>query len=306
MTLLVLDEKGYELAVSDGLLRCHHLAKGQKVIPWASISQLIIGKGVSLTSDVMLILAEKGIQLLFSGQKLNQQASLVPLSAPASDIKLRQYAVFSNPDIKNKLACHLVEIRVTRQRRALKKLHLPCPDDWLSFTQRIKNAESLMIIEAQLTNLYWQQWRHLFADLGFVGRARRPPVDPVNAILSLAATMEDSLYCKALLAQGLDVGLGVHHVTGYRRQSLIYDVKEITRADVEYWVAMLFLRRILCVDHFVTLEKQCRLNHQGQQVFYKQWHSFKYEHQKRVNRIARLVRKRIEKEARNEQATLVN
>ncbi|TKF38521.1 CRISPR-associated endonuclease Cas1 [Vibrio sp. F13] len=308
MTLLVLDEKGYELSLCDGLLRCFHPELGQKVVPYSSINQIIVGKGVTISSDVILLLAEKGISLLVNGHRLHQHASLVPLSAPASDIKLRQFFVTSNCTIKRGLAERLVRIRCLRQKYTLKMLGLRCSSVWDDLLDQLNDTSNLMIAEAHISRLYWKAWENVevFSELGFTGRVRRPPSDPINAILSLTSTLEDNLYCKALLSEGLDIGLGIHHVTGYRRQSLIYDVKEITRSEVELWVANLFLNRVLNNEHFVNDKNSCRLNKQGQQVFYRQWHRFCVEHRMQVNRVARLTRKQIDREYRNGKATMVD
>ncbi|PSW62158.1 hypothetical protein C0W54_07450 [Photobacterium kishitanii] len=65
---------------------------------------------------------------------------------------------------------------------------------------------------------------------------------PVNALVSLTSILEDPSYAKALLGQGLDIGLGIRHSTGYYHHSLLFDIKELTRSKLEYWVAGLFLR----------------------------------------------------------------
>lgn len=56
--------------------------------------------------------------------------------------------------------------------------------------------------------------------LGFNNRNRRPPLDPVNTILSLGYTLLQGIYEEAVYAVGFDPYLGVLHEVAYGRHSL--------------------------------------------------------------------------------------
>lgn len=297
MSLMILDEKDYNLSVRDGMLLCDHPQKGHKSLPWGALTQILIGRQVKLSSDVLLALAEHEIPVIFIDGKGQHPACLVGLRPPASDIRLRQYRVCDHAEVRDKLCRKLVSIKAQQQQWALQQLGLGLPTGWDKQVSVLVESENLMLQEARLSHLYWQQWSLKFGPFGFRGRNRRPPKDPLNALLSLASVMEDGLHCKALLAEGLDISLSVHHAVGYRRQSLICDTKELTRAWVEVWVAKLFLSAIMSAELFSVSEAGCRLTPEGQTIFYPAWHQFAANHEVRVKRIARIVRRTIAREA---------
>ncbi|WP_299791660.1 CRISPR-associated endonuclease Cas1 [uncultured Shewanella sp.] len=297
MSMMVLDEKDYALSVRDGMLSCEHPDKGRLSMPWGSLTLILIGRQVKLSSDVLLALARHEIQVLFIGDKGTDPASLMPMRPPGSDIRFRQYRVCYHSEASVRLSRKLVTLKTLQQSWVLHKLGLGLPPGWNNMVDTLKQADNLMLQEARLSHLYWQQWAGKFAYLGFHGRNRRPPKDPLNALISLASVMEDGLHGKALLAQGLDIGLGVHHATGYRRQSLICDTKELTRGRVEVWVAKLFLSATIDTSLFDISESGCRLTSAGQAIFYPAWHKFAATHEGRVKRVARIVRHTIEREA---------
>jgi CRISPR-associated protein Cas1 len=61
---------------------------------------------------------------------------------------------------------------------------------------------------------------------GFVKRVRRPPTDPVNAVISLLSTFLVSQVHSAVRKAGLDPFLGALHVPEYGRYSLVLDLME--------------------------------------------------------------------------------
>ncbi len=61
---------------------------------------------------------------------------------------------------------------------------------------------------------------------GFTGRLKRPPPDPVNALLSLGYVVLTKQVASLIAAVGLDVGVGVLHQPGYGKPTLALDLVE--------------------------------------------------------------------------------
>ena len=286
MSTLMLDAKAYQLSLQQGLLRCVHPEKGTRLLPWSGLSQIVVAKGVTLESDVLLKAAEYGVEVLLIGSRIKQLACVYPLNAPSSDFRLHQYAITNDASVKQKLATLLMLGRMQGQKKALTKLGLTPSTTWHQHAAQLTITDNLMLTEARMTASYWHQLAVLLSPFGFSHRQRQPPCDPVNALVSLTSTLEDPLYAKALLGQGFDIGLGIHHSTGYYRHSLLLDIKELTRSELEYWVAGLFLSGQITVAHFNDSEQGCRLTAAGQQLFYPLWFSFCRQHKKRVQKWA--------------------
>jgi len=95
-----------------------------------------------------------------------------------------------------------------------------------------KNAssiEKLLGIEGSAAEIYFSRLGHLLkGDQGFTfeNRNRRPPRDPVNAVLSyLYAVLSKDVFV-SLLAVGFDPYLGFYHQPRYGRPALALDMME--------------------------------------------------------------------------------
>src|SRR5690606_15240869 len=117
-------------------------------------------------------------------------------------------------------------------------------------------------------------WREqLPRELGFESRQRRPPRDPVNAVLSLSFTL---LYHEAIrqcLLHGLDPWLGLYHRLTPGRQSLACDLMEPLRPWIEAWVVDSFAQGLFDRRHFSVSAQGCLFGKAGRSVFYPQWYA---------------------------------
>jgi len=114
------------------------------------------------------------------------------------------------------------------------------------------DADTLRGIEGQAARLYFAAYRAAFDPAwGFVDRNRRPPRDPINALLSLGYTLLTQNMMTALEVVGLDPYLGYFHSEQYGRPALALDLVEEFRAPVvDSLTLWLTSRRILTPDDF--------------------------------------------------------
>ena len=74
-------------------------------------------------------------------------------------------------------------------------------------------------------------------DFSFLGRVRRPPTDPINALLSFGYTLLLNVVAGAVQVVGLDPHLGALHPPDGTRPSLALDLMEPLRPlGVDVWV----------------------------------------------------------------------
>ncbi|UKE84778.1 CRISPR-associated endonuclease Cas1 [Pectobacterium colocasium] len=291
MTTLVLDRSDYHLMLQQGLLHLSHPERETRLLPLGDLERIVMGAGITLNSDLLLKLAELGIELIVIGRY--RCAHLFNPQTPPNALRLMQYQLTSQEACRAQFVRRLIIARREGQNQVLRRLHAaplpPLPDD---------SARSLMLDEAHLSHHYWQAWRQALPESGFQGRQRQPPSDPINALLSLSSTLEDQALIRPLLAEGFDINLGLHHSTGYRRHSLLLDIKELTRATLEQHVLDLWQHRTLTAEHFDHHGNACRLTAQGQQIFYTDWFSWLAQRRRGLRRLARLCRRLLEREAR--------
>ena len=85
----------------------------------------------------------------------------------------------------------------------------------------------------------------------FEKRSRKPPLDPVNAVLSLLYTILTNKISGYLHASGLDPGIGSLHAISYGRESLACDlVEEFRTPIVDTLTCSLFNMGVLKKEHF--------------------------------------------------------
>lgn len=120
------------------------------------------------------------------------------------------------------------------------------------------------------------QGRELF---NFSGRTRRPPRDPVNAMLSFAYSLLARDCAAALSSVGLDPYVGFMHRDRPGRASLALDLMEEQRSvRADRFALTLINNRVIQPKHFLQKENgTCLLTDDGRKVFLQAWHERKQD-----------------------------
>ena len=145
--------------------------------------------------------------------------------------------------------------------------------------ERVLKAESVeeaVGIEGSCAQSYFSIFDKLITNervpFEFKVRSKRPPLDPVNALLSFLYTLAMSDYAAALETVGLDSYIGFCHTLRSGRVSLACDLVEETRCIVERLVLSLLNLQIIGEKDF---EKQISgavwLNDEGRKKVLTRW-----------------------------------
>jgi len=118
---------------------------------------------------------------------------------------------------------------------------------------RAENVEEIRGIEGFGSNIFFESFSLLIRnqEFSFKGRNRRPPRDPVNALLSFVYTLFTNEVVNAIQRTGLDPYLGALHEIVHGRPSLACDLVEEWRVHAERLVLTLINRRVLGSKDFV-------------------------------------------------------
>lgn len=144
--------------------------------------------------------------------------------------------------------------------------------------RRVQHANSIgetMGIEGNAANTYFSVFNELLRGSGFTfnGRVRRPPTDPVNALLSFAYTLITHECSSALQGIGLDPYVGLLHQDRPGRVSLALDLLEEFRAPwADRFILTLINRKQIQLNDFITeASGAVRLKDDARKVFLTAW-----------------------------------
>lgn len=287
MTTLYLDRKDLTITARKNHLELRD-GENPRTIPLHLIERVVIHHNARLDSQTLLVLSQQQVSLIVLGRK-GAVAHLLGDPHQRATTRLLQYRHFQNQAQREHLSRKTVEARVSGQYSILKQGQQDRPDLSLPLTQGVRQLQQqlkrVQQMDKQLFTLqqlrgveggaaanYFRSYAQLFApSLQFTARKRRPPPDPVNAILSLGYTLLHSDAVKAAWGAGLDPWVGYYHDTDYGRESLASDIIESHRHRVEALVWELFRQRILSQEQFGKQQGGAWLNKNGRKIFYQHW-----------------------------------
>ncbi len=145
------------------------------------------------------------------------------------------------------------------------------------------DVETIMGIEGAAAKAYFDVFNELILrnrdNFYFSGRSRRPPLDPVNAMLSFAYTLAGSQIASALETVGLDPCIGFLHQIRPGRKSLALDLLEELRAPlVDRFVISLINTGVVSKKDFSKKENGAiMMRDEGKRRFLDGWQKKKKE-----------------------------
>lgn len=237
-------------------------------VPVFKVDSVVVFGGVQVSTQAMALLLTSGVELAFMSMDGRLKGRLIPAESRNVILRLQQYERYHDLAFRLRVARAVVRGKLLNARALILRYLRNHPDAPLSdplgalenSLARIDSArdlDSLRGMEGQGTAAYFTAFaRMVTGELRFSGRSRRPPGDPVNALLSLGYSLLTHEMFGALAARGLDPYLGFYHDVRYGRPALALDLVEEFRAPVvDRMVLSLVNRRVLGPDDFEEREE---------------------------------------------------
>jgi CRISPR-associated protein Cas1 len=243
MSTLYLIEPGSRLEKEYGRLL---VTKDDEVllrVPISRVSQVVFVGRVGATTAALQALLNAEIPLLLVNRSGNLRGRLLGPTPANLPLRQEQYRRNDDPDFCLRLARQIASGKIRNQRTLALRLarrhaHID-PAFAVPLAEAFGRAAAaddlatLLGIEGQAARLYFGVYRQAFAgSWAFDRRTRRPPTDPVNALLSLGYTFLTQGAMTALEIVGLDPYLGYFHSETYGRPALALDLVEEFRAPI--------------------------------------------------------------------------
>ncbi len=245
MSILYLMEQNATVSKEGGRLLIKKEGVVSNTIHLFKLDQIVLFGNIFLTPAVIQHLLKEGIDTAFMTKRGRYLGRLQ--SALGKNIVLRreQFRKIEDQEFCLKTAKSIVKGKLTNLRTVLMRLNrtrenVELDDQILSIrnllpkVDEVESLDSLRGYEGRGTAVYFEGFSKGFLteDFKFPGRVRRPPTDPINAILSLGYMLLLNQVIEAVSLVGFDPFFGSLHSMDYGRPSLALDLMEEWRPTI--------------------------------------------------------------------------
>ena len=216
-----------------------------------------IGKFIPSNTRKSCLLLLKQVEIYNDYNKRMNMAKDI-LSSEIYNLKsnLKYYNRRYNHDIKEKIK--LIE-------KAEKEINL------------IKEHEKLLLCEARIKGIYYSCFNEILQNekFKFIKRSKRPPQDPINALISFGNTLLYNYIAKEIYKTKLDIRIAYLHSSNNRYESLNLDLADIFKPIIVDKIIFKLINKKIINDrlHFENINGGGYLTGEGKNIvineFYK-------------------------------------
>ena len=231
-------EQGAKVGIEKRVVQIKKNGKLLHKKPMREISHVSLYGGVQISTQARGRLVNEGIDIAtfsFGGWFATITHGMPKKNI---DLRVRQFAAAADPQLALAVARPIVAAKIANTRTLLRRKADDVDSAVLEELRRLsRSAEqvdslpSLLGIEGAAARAYFSRFASMIrradtSDFDFRHRNRRPPADPVNALLSFAYSCLARQLTSTLLTVGFDPMLGLYHQPKFGRPSLALDLAE--------------------------------------------------------------------------------
>jgi CRISPR-associated protein Cas1 len=251
--------------------------------PLRSLREVILLHSCTVESNALSALADANVPLLLLNGRGEYAATLWPGPIKNFYPRQAQFDAYRDPARRLEIARRIVATKLAAFRRIARERDDPY-DGTTEDTALLSatDLDAIRGVEGAATREHYARMSKWLrgGEFVFVERTKRPPRDPVNALLSLSYTLTMNTTLAAVNTVGLDPAFGFLHEDYYGRPSLACDLMESWRADAaERFVLRALNRKELRREHFdeSTPAEGVALNAEGRKEYFGRWFPFMHE-----------------------------
>lgn len=281
--ILVVQTAGAQVGQRSGEFTISVQGETVRKLPLHQTKAIYLYGAVQMTAQAVQSALEEEIDVAYFSPSGRFLGLLRGLPASGVDTRLGQYDRFRNPALCLRLARSAIHAKIHNQRVLLMRNGTP-PKAALNELVRLRAAlpraasiEEVTGIEGAAAAVYFAYFGSMLkGNEGWAfdsnSRNRRPPRDPVNAILSLAYSMLAKEIAGVCHTVGLDPFLGFMHQPRYGRAALALDLMEEFRPLTADSVAISLINRgEVGEGDFIRSASGTTLNDRGRRAFWESW-----------------------------------
>ncbi len=203
------------------------------------LDHLVLCGNISVSAQTVHLLCDAGIPIVHLSRGHWFHGITRGITLRNAYDRAAQFQAAARPERCLEFARAVVLAKATNQRTMLRRNATPRPDAALARMKRLlrdvagaSSVESLLGLEGALAAHYFEHFgrmlrpRDFDAEWDFASRNRRPPRDPVNALLSFGYALLAKECTVAIMSEGLDPWWGLFHQPRHGRPALALDLME--------------------------------------------------------------------------------
>lgn len=253
-------------------------------LPLATIESLAVLGGVQVSTQALTVFAEHEVPVAFMTSAGRLVAMMDPLGPTSAVVRTAQVRELGREERALELARGLTMAKISNQRTLLMRNHANLPtrvsadlQESLTAAGRAVTLDELRGHEGNAAAIYFRHFagmlkegvREIAARFDINGRQRRPPPDPINAVLSFGYSMLANECTAACRLASLEPTIGALHSTRPGRPALSLDLMEPFRPLIADSIAVsAFNRGELDEGHFLDTASGCALTDAGRKGFF--------------------------------------
>jgi CRISPR-associated endonuclease Cas1 subtype I-B len=253
-------------------------------IPQECTECLNLYSNITFSTSFFMFAAQNSLLLNFFDKNGEYQGAFIPYKLSAtSSLSVQQALVYADEgkrlwlakqfataaahNIRENLKYYARHSDSAQLRRSIEEITA-----MMQVEKEAKNAPELMLTEGRVRETYYACLNDIMPndDFHFTKRTRRPPLDPLNSLISFGNTVLYNRVAKEIYKSRLDIRVGFLHSARRRYESLNLDVAEIFRpVIVEKVIFSLINKRMLGEKlHFDYRDSGAVfLNNEGKKIF---------------------------------------
>lgn len=258
---------------------------GKRHLPIEVIDSINIYSNVAFTTDFFAFANQHRLRVTIFDQYARCVGRFYgETSRKDASVLLKQVSIYQNEPEQVRLAKAILIAAMANIRDNLRYYSYKYSDNKslsqsaVDFTEHIrdlnqcKTIQELMLTEAKARNHYYSFFDAILfgEDFAFEKRTKRPPRNPVNAMISFGNTLLYNRIATEIQKTSLNIQIGILHAAGRRNESLNLDLAELFKpVIVDRTIFKLINKRMIQADaHFETKKDGAvLLNDAGKRIF---------------------------------------
>lgn len=279
--VLYVSEHGAKLGKSGESLTISYHDGRIDEIPVKDLIHITLMGNIQCSTQLIHTLMVSGVGISYLSSHGRLLGTTMPLATKNVFLRQKQFVKFQHPEVSLRLARWIVQAKISNQRTLLRRNGTVSNQvlnelkDLRDKVLEVDNLNSVRGLEGRAGRLYMEAFPTMLKFNNFDGesimngRNRRPPKDPVNALLSLGYTLLTRDVQAACAGVGLDPLFGFFHSIEPGRPALALDLMEPFRPLIVDSVVLRVLNtQEISIDDFYWGQDSCQLKKGGRNKFF--------------------------------------